>query len=495
MRCRTCDYPLWNLKARQCPECGAAFTPSQYEFVINSVQFCCPNCEQPYYGTGVKGHLVPQEFNCVSCARRLAMDEMVVRPADGVQEQQTQLNEMPWLTRQKHEWFKRWLRTVGKSMTSPGMVMRGVPLESGMGPAWLYATLTLFTFLMLGGGLPCLIVALILASSQSRDAMAFLTMGVVFALCGTIAHLLLIAIWGLITHGLLRMTGQTRHSLGRTYQAILYSVGTLAPLGIPCIGPLFGSYLIGIWWIVAAILMLIPAQSVSGGRATLAILTAPALALLVMMTAYGFLLYGAVNSVSRSGAPAVYVTSIETQNISAAVRAYAATHGGTGPAHSAELILHGLGSANFISSSFATDGKQIRVGETKLDKLEFLPANRSAAAVQAAAEALPPGTIAHRLGDFVFTYHGIDLSNCDRSLWIAICAPDPDLNRSIPLGHGITVAQSNGQVYNLGGNASASLKAQNALRAQFNLPPLPDPYLVTHDKPALQPASPGATGN
>ena len=23
MLCRTCQYPLWNLTARQCPECGA----------------------------------------------------------------------------------------------------------------------------------------------------------------------------------------------------------------------------------------------------------------------------------------------------------------------------------------------------------------------------------------------------------------------------------------------------------------------------------------
>lgn len=66
MRCKKCDYRLWNLPSRVCPECGQPFRPSEFEFPVNSVQFRCPHCNQSYYGTGEKGHLVPIEFECVS---------------------------------------------------------------------------------------------------------------------------------------------------------------------------------------------------------------------------------------------------------------------------------------------------------------------------------------------------------------------------------------------------------------------------------------------
>ena len=67
MRCKQCDYRLWNLTARRCPECGTPFLPSEFEFVPNSVQFCCPHCGQAYYGTDAKGHLVPPAFTCGRC--------------------------------------------------------------------------------------------------------------------------------------------------------------------------------------------------------------------------------------------------------------------------------------------------------------------------------------------------------------------------------------------------------------------------------------------
>ena len=35
-----------------CPECGRPFRPSDHEFVPNAVRFCCPECDQDYYGTG-----------------------------------------------------------------------------------------------------------------------------------------------------------------------------------------------------------------------------------------------------------------------------------------------------------------------------------------------------------------------------------------------------------------------------------------------------------
>ena len=83
MRCQTCDYSLWNLTRRDCPECGKAFVPSDFEFEPNAVQYCCPHCEQVYYGDGPGGHLRPIEFDCVQCGQHVHMDQMVLRPAGG----------------------------------------------------------------------------------------------------------------------------------------------------------------------------------------------------------------------------------------------------------------------------------------------------------------------------------------------------------------------------------------------------------------------------
>ena len=37
MFCKSCNYPLWNINTRQCPECGAPFKPSDFQFALNEV--------------------------------------------------------------------------------------------------------------------------------------------------------------------------------------------------------------------------------------------------------------------------------------------------------------------------------------------------------------------------------------------------------------------------------------------------------------------------
>lgn len=34
MRCKTCNYRLWNLAGRTCPECGTGFRPSGFEIEV-----------------------------------------------------------------------------------------------------------------------------------------------------------------------------------------------------------------------------------------------------------------------------------------------------------------------------------------------------------------------------------------------------------------------------------------------------------------------------
>ena len=130
MWCKRCDYALWNLPSRVCPECGEPFKPSEFEFVPNTVEFCCPHCEQPYYGATPKtGHLEPREFICVQCGRRVHMDEMMMRPAPGVKERDTKPIRMPWRERKEIGFWRGWIRTVGLALIHPRRLMLGSSID------------------------------------------------------------------------------------------------------------------------------------------------------------------------------------------------------------------------------------------------------------------------------------------------------------------------------------------------------------------------------
>ncbi len=139
MRCKKCDYRLWNLPSRVCPECGQPFRPSEFEFPINSVQFRCPHCNQSYYGTGEKGHLVPIELECVSCHRHIHMDEMVLLPTEGIEEEQTKVDTMPWLERDKRGAVRAWFASVRMALVTPGRLIHTVPESTPVSSAVWFA--------------------------------------------------------------------------------------------------------------------------------------------------------------------------------------------------------------------------------------------------------------------------------------------------------------------------------------------------------------------
>ena len=97
MKCRTCDYPLWNIAPGPCPECGSVFDPSEFEFPVGRVRFCCPHCDQAYFGDGDGGHLVPSAFECVGCGRSIDESECTVRPVEGYDEADLEVASVPWL--------------------------------------------------------------------------------------------------------------------------------------------------------------------------------------------------------------------------------------------------------------------------------------------------------------------------------------------------------------------------------------------------------------
>ncbi len=506
MRCRTCDYLLWNLRSRLCPECGSGFRPSEFEFAPSSVQFCCPHCNQSYYGTGEKGRIVPRAFDCVTCEQRIDLDEMVLLPSVGLEEHQTRAERVPWLERRRLGVVKAWFSTVRGSMTHPTRMIRGAPGEGKSFQAWRFSINTIALSAIIGPGFFVLTTLLfVLFASVRTGGPAFwgVGLGISLVLVGTVVGALLsIAIWGGLTHVLLRIIGKPDGSLRRTFQALCYSSGPMALGAIPCLG-LYTAGIGAVWWVVSAVLMVKESQKVDGLRAAIAVLAPPGLAILLVVLGYAALFIALV-----TGAVPIAInfpsTAIETQTVLDSLHDYHVANGAL-PGHAVELVDDPYLAAGELVSVFnRSSASRIRVGGASLAQLGFMRPEARAKVVRAAVKGLPAGTIAHRLGDFVFTYHGIDLDNADPGLWLVVSSLGPSAATQPttvmpPFSFGyvagtpratasttIAVGRADFSIREITVAAFANaLKKQNALRARYSLSPLPDPSTVTHKKPAV----------
>lgn len=297
--------------------------------------------------------------------------------------------------------------------------------------------------------------------------------------------MLVIVLWGLGTHFLMKLGGEPSYGIGRTFEALCYSSGANAFTAVQCLGPYF-SFVGWIWWMISAVFTVKEGQRVSGGRAAFAVLTPP-LTVLALAVAGLVLFISIVSSQVSAMAKAIPTpTTATAASVTAAVRAWGQANGGTGPAHAIQLVMVGhLTSADFVDATTVTWEENVPIGDTTLDQWDGLTPEQQATEVQAAVAALPADVVAHRVGDYVFTYHGIDLNNpASGQLWIVIFSPDPGANtQTTPLWYSVGFADGT----TLPIQASVfpmSLQMQNILRQQQGLPPLPDPATVTHESPA-----------
>ncbi len=508
--CRTCEYSLWGLSTRTCPECGTAFRPSEFQFVPNTVQFCCPHCRQPYFGTSEKGHLVPPEFDCVSCAQHIHMDEMVLLPAEGVQEEQTWARQMPWLERKERGAVRAWLATIGMAMIRPARVISLTPVQSSATAALWFAWVSQFVFcLSLLIVAPVFLVVMLFTNSGGGWlAPASAGIGVLFVSI-VVSCFVGVIVWALVTHLVLRVTGGAQAGFGRTLQAMCYSSGANVFLAVPCFG-LHLSTIGFIWWSVSAILMIRTGQGVSGLRATLAVLSLPVAGVLLGV---GIALLGQSASTSfvttTATVPPVVIPATpqhesETAKLAQALRRYRDQHGGAGPRHAVDLVAAGLAQpSDFVSISTPGDATEIRIGRIGLDEVPGLSKQQQEKVITTLADQLPKDVVAHRLGDFILTSHGIQGNKVDAKLWVVVLAPRPSPagadedglaggavvmygmdGAGLPLD-GIVAGLADGTTLVVNANRlPRELERQNRLRAQNGLAPLPDPRQVTTTQPA-----------
>lgn len=479
MRCKSCDYPLWQLTDRLCPECGTPFLPSEHEFILNSVRFCCPHCEQAYYGTGPKGHLVPRTFACVKCAKFIDMDQMVLLPTEGVSERQTQVTVVPWVERRERNWFTAFFVTMGMAIGNPNRTIDAVPEASGAGRAIGYMSIHVVSQLLLSG-LPLFfwIIAMGVASSSGMGAsFGMVAAGIVSLIVGP----LLVILWAWLAHGMLRISGGTATGFPRTLHAFCYSAGNNFLTGIPCLG-FYLCPLGALWWSITAGFMLSRAQKVSKLRA--ALVTAVPIVLIIVLVIGGFIAMIMVGVRSTSTAmatvpmPTVWTSSTHAASGMSSRFQTIASEGKTYPAHAAEMLLDSqCGPGEFILLNSNSTTSDCTVANLTLSQLGFHMGSsvRSLRAQLLANPALDGP--AHRVGDWVFTYPGILPVETDLDLWLAIGWPDPVLNVADPAM--VLIVRPKGLYDEVKlAEFDALLIEQNATRAKHQLPALPHPRSV-----------------
>lgn len=183
----------------------------------------------------------------------------------------------------------------------------------------------------------------------------------------------------------------------------------------------------------------------------------------------------------------------ETEHILQAVLAYAKNHGGGGPRHASELLREGHVTVNtFATLDSLTRIESVPLADIMLAQFAGLKPEERKSVVSAALVGMPDATIAHRLGDFVFTYHGIDFGNADSDLWVVVWSPHPAQNPPPSPDESIPVGLAGGNVVQIPlSRFVEELFAQSQLRTRYGLPTLASPFTVTHRRPMVaQPVSP-----
>ena len=312
MRCLKCQYPLWDLKPGACPECGELFDPTVHLFKPGSVRFCCPHCDQAYFGDGEGGHLYPTSFDCVGCGRAIDESECIIRPReDGSHEDRTVPDLSPWHDSERTAW-KRFWGTVGMSMVRPGALGRGLPRDAKLRGGFWFFVLVNTMALVFGLG-PFFLAVFLAPLVFGGGGGGFGGAPPLFALVIPLGLLLLLwipvlfiglCIYGGIIHLVLKLSGSTTGGFGRTLTSIGFSTGPLMIGAVPFLGYCLQTPA-QIWVIVTTIILLTQSQAVSGVRATFAVLTPVFLGIVLYVVFLGIMMFGTAARIPVAVPPAM----------------------------------------------------------------------------------------------------------------------------------------------------------------------------------------------
>ncbi|MBT4530039.1 MAG: YIP1 family protein, partial [Phycisphaerae bacterium] len=215
-------------------------------------------------------------------------------------------------------WFSRYFKTIGMVMIHPSRAINRVHVQKPLFDAWKFLLTTLIIMVFVGTIPMALLAFGIMGRVGSQPNYADL----LFMLGGQVllyfaVYIIFAVVWGLTAHVLLQLTGGSTFTLRRTMQAILYSSGSIIIGIVPCCGGL-ASF---VWWIVSATNMVKKGQRVHGGRASLAVVMPPLVAVICVCGFYIYIMNSFVGNARSAAATAAtnaasrQSTTINPENI------------------------------------------------------------------------------------------------------------------------------------------------------------------------------------
>jgi hypothetical protein len=481
--CKTCQYPLWNLKERTCPECGSGYAPSQFRFAPNSIQFLCPHCSQQYYGTSQTGHLLPPKFECVKCAHHIEMDQMVLIPAAGIDERRTQARVNPWTDRLTRPKFRDWLKTTLMSMGAPGALILATDPGVKRSRTLAYAGLTAALTSALSIVMPFLVLAPLLVplgiNAQGVMAIAVWVLGVL--LTGVMMYVF-VPFYALVAHAVLR-GGKPRAGFRMTMHAVSLSSGANIFWGVPVFGMMAG--FVGlIWWGISLSVMLRVVHKVGRVRATIAGMLVPAMIFLVAIAGIVALMLFSFRMASTAMTTMSSSAATELAKISRASRMAFVEDGRE--RHLGSMILEGDLPVADVIGDMLSQTSQAVVGGVDLTPLIVSGTEQERAALAESFDALlTPDLIAYRVGDIIVIRDVPDPSP-DPNLWRFALSLEPVAN-AVWYQQNVQVSAGPFMTTGMGGSDNTSINPdvtqQNAIRASHGLPPLPPLHTITDAAP------------
>ncbi len=480
MECQHCGYSLWNIKSRKCPECGSGFKPSDYDFIPGSVAYSCPHCQQQYFGLDSHGHLTPRAFACENCDQPIDMDQMILQPAEGFENQVTQATDNPWEVRLKNKsTFVYWVQVCLRALFRPGDLATTGGCKAYYRSGWFFLLIT-WSLVYTLGLTP--FQMMLYSRSYDRNLLLFQLLGMLGGWAGGIVFgfliiVLAVVVWAGITHGMLKILGRPTHQLAETYDGLCMTSGTACLLTIPIIGLLYLGWYVALWWPVSAAMVLARQHHMSRFKSLCAVGFLP-LVLFGGIAGYiGYDTYRNMMSWNAFVAPQQSVASVgklilQQEN----------PDGSMGPDHILRLVfkkenqdwLNVLADSSEWQGGFGFVDDGFQEGCNRLGTLAFYNGdhnwkpliNEWYANVIDALDAMPPiEGPGYRFGGMLFVYNKITNDNFDPDLWLIVQWP------RVAKVKEYLVFKADGTELRLAYNELMDgLDEQNALRRKLNLP-------------------------
>jgi hypothetical protein len=428
------------------------------------------------------------------------MDECVLEPTEGVSEDRTKVAEQPWHNRAKIGRFRAFFRTILQSCFAPHELMGRTPPSDPPGEAVLFGVLANMLYgvfglavcgaMVWGGGAASL-------SSIAAVFGGFVAIGVFVGLWVIAAHF--IAVGGsqsvdreqteLGTSAEVKPLG-----IGRAVQAVAYSSAAMALAAVPCFG-LWLAPISVLWWAVCTGVMIAVGYRTTTVRAVLAGLAGPAIA--ILLSAIGISIAALAGNASAPGGIQAVMSAaqnpVATQVYGALQSAAATSTNGAPPVHVAEALMNRA----IMPQQFRVFGTSVSypvVDPTAVDATNGLagpwvfdmPTVQRLSALNTPDPNSDEVLVAHRLGDFVFCYHGLDWNDSEQlSRWVFFTHPEPSLEGSGARYGRYCAVHRDGTIESFANEEEflEALDVENLMRETAGVRSIPDPELIFSEAP------------